>query len=147
MDTKAAKETLSQFLKDKRLRPTRERFLLVEEIMRTNGHFDADELYTTLNTKKLKVSRATVYNTLDLLVECGLISKYRFGENHSRYEKAFGRPRHDHLICLGCGDIIEFVNAKLDRIQKEVCEERNFKISNSTLQIFGICSKCQSKKS
>ena len=146
MDISAAVETLTEYLKLKELRPTRERFLLLEEIMKTNGHFDADELFATLTAKGLKASRATVYNTLDLLVSCGLISKYRFGENHSRYEKAFGRPRHDHLICLECGEIIEFVNEKLDRIQKEVCEEKKFRLQNSTLQIFGTCSKCQKKE-
>lgn len=146
MDITAAKETLAEYLKLKELRPTRERFLLLEEIMQTNGHFVADELFASLNAKGLKASRATVYNTLDLLVSCGLISKYRFGENNSRYEKAFGRPRHDHLICLECGEIIEFVNEKLDRIQKEVCAEKKFKLKNSTLQIFGVCSKCQKKE-
>ena len=114
--------------------------------MHTNGHFDADELHASLVAKGLKASRATVYNTLDLLVECGLISQARFGENHSRYEKAFGRPRHDHLICLECGDILEFVNAKLDKIQKEVCDEKKFTMQNATLQIFGTCAKCQSRK-
>ena len=146
MDINSSKTTLSEYLKEKNLRITRERFLLLEEIMKTNKHFDADELYASLIAKGLKVSRATVYNTLDLLVDCGLISKYRFGENHSRYEKAFGRPRHDHLICLECGDIIEFVNDKLTKIQKEVCEEKNFALRNSTFQIFGICSKCQTKR-
>ncbi|MBI1807773.1 MAG: transcriptional repressor [Ignavibacteria bacterium] len=146
MDISAAKNTLTDYLKEKKLRPTRERFLLLEEIMKTNGHFDADTLHASLISKGLKASRATVYNTLDLLAECGLISKYRFGESQSRYEKAFGRPRHDHLICLECGDIIEFVNDKLERIQQEVCQEKKFKIQNSTLQIFGVCSKCQSKK-
>lgn len=146
MDISAAKETLSEYLRQEKLRPTRERFVLLEEIMRTDGHFDADELYASLTAKGLKASRATVYNTLDLLVNCGLISKYRFGESQSRYEKAFGRPRHDHLICLDCGDIIEFVNEKLDKIQKEVCAETKFIMRNSTLQIFGVCSKCQSKK-
>lgn len=146
MDIDAAKEILSEYLKKKNLRSTRERFLLLEEILKTNGHFDADELFASLSAKDLKASRATVYNTLDLLVSCGLISRYRFGENHSRYEKAFGRPRHDHLICLECGEIIEFVNDKLDKIQKEVCEEKNFKLQNSTLQIFGICTKCQKLK-
>ena len=144
MDITAAKDTLTDFLREKKLRPTKERYLLLEEIMHTGGHFDADELYASLASRGLKASRATVYNTLDLLVECGLISKYRFGEGHSRYEKAFGRPRHDHLICLECGDIIEFVSERLDKIQKEVCEQRKFTIRNSTLQIFGICSKCAS---
>ena len=146
MDIEAAKETLAHYLKEKNLRPTRERFLLLEEIMRTNGHFDADELFAMMNGKRLKASRATVYNTLDLLVDCGLISKYRFDDSHSRYEKAFGRPRHDHLICLQCGDIIEFVDDKLDRILRDVCQEKKFKQRNSTLQVFGICGKCQSKK-
>jgi Fur family ferric uptake transcriptional regulator len=114
--------------------------------MHTGGHFDADDLFAKLNAKGVQVSRATVYNTLDLLVDCGLISRYRFGENHSRYEKAFGRPRHDHLICLECGDIIEFVNDKLDKLQQEVCSEHKFKPHNSTLQIFGVCQACQSKK-
>jgi len=114
--------------------------------MHTNGHFDADQLFASLASKGLKASRATVYNTLDLLVDCGLISRYRFGENHSRYEKAFGKPRHDHLICLECGDIIEFVSEKLEKIQREVCDEKRFIHRNSSLQIFGICAKCQAKK-
>ncbi len=146
MDLTSAQEIFVQHLKEKKLRSTQERLLLVDEIMKTNGHFDADELYTRIKSKRLKVSRATIYNTIDLLVESGLISRYRFGENHARFEKAIGRPRHDHLICLDCGDIIEFVNEKLDKIQKEVCDEKKFKMQNATLQIFGVCSKCQVKK-
>ena len=145
MDFSSAKETLNRYLQEKHLRITQERHIILEEIMRGSGHFDADEFYTRLKTKGLKVSRATVYNTLDLLVDCGLISKYSFGENHSRYEKAFGRPRHDHLICLECGEIIEFVSERLNKIQEEVCRENGFKLQNASLQIFGICSKCQTK--
>ena len=146
MDITAAKETFLNSLKEKSLRATKERMTLLEEIMKTRGHFDSEELYDKIRSKGLKISRATIYNTLNVLVECGLISKYRFGENHARFEKAIGRPRHDHLICLECGDIIEFVNEKLDAIQKEVCEEKKFKLQNATLQIFGICAKCQAKK-
>ncbi len=146
MDINSSKQTLAEYLKEKKLRSTRERFVLLEEIMKTNKHFDADELYATLLAKGLKASRATVYNTLDLLVECGIISKYHFGEGHNRYERALGRPRHDHLICLECGDIAEFVSEKLTRIQKEVCEDKKFMMQNATLQIFGTCAKCQAKK-
>lgn len=144
MDQTSARDILKKFLEEKKLRPTRERFLLLDEILKMSGHFDADQLFATLTKKGLKASRATVYNTLDLLVSCGLISRYRFGENHSRFEKAFGRPRHDHMICLECGEIIEFVTPKLEMIQKEVCEEKRFHPHNSTLQIFGICSRCSS---
>lgn len=143
MDLDAARGTLTKYLKANKLRITPERFKLLDEVMKGSGHFDADELHSRLRSKGIKVSRATIYNTLDVFLECGLISKYRFGENHSRYEKAFGRPRHDHLICLSCGDIIEFVNEKLNKIQEEVCKEKNFKAQNATLQIFGICAKCQ----
>jgi Fur family ferric uptake transcriptional regulator len=145
MDIEAAKNTLAAYLKENGLRTTKERFLLLDQIMHTSGHFDADELYASVTRKQLKISRATVYNTLDLLVNCGLISRYRFGENHAKFEKAFGRPRHDHLICLSCGDIIEFVSDRLERIQREVCEEKKFTQRSTTLQIFGTCSKCSAK--
>ncbi len=145
MDKNTAKESFTQYLQAKNLRVTRERLDMVDELMAMDGHFDAEELYATLREKGIKVSRATVYNTLDLLVQCGLISKYRFGDNPMRYEKAFGRPRHDHLICLNCGDIIEFVNQDLDTIQTKVCKDHRFRFENSSLQIFGTCSKCQKK--
>lgn len=146
MDLELAKENFTKYLKSGSYRITPERFVILEAVMRHDGHFDADELFFQLKTSGQKVSRATVYNTLDLLQDCGLISKYRFGENHSRYEKAFGRPHHHHLICLECGDIIEFVNDRIEKIQKEVCNSKNFKSQTSTLQIFGICSKCQKSK-
>ena len=143
MEHDAARATFGRYLKSKRLRATPVRFKILDEVMKGTGHFDAEELLGKLRSKGIKVSRATVYNTLEVFLRCGLVSKYRFGENHSRFERAFGRPRHDHLICLSCGDIIEFVNEKLNRIQEEACKEKNFRPQNSTLQIFGVCEKCQ----
>ncbi|MEW6062025.1 MAG: Fur family transcriptional regulator [Bacteroidota bacterium] len=143
MDIELAKESFTQYLKAGNYRITPERFMILDAVMNYDGHFDADELFFQMKSSGQKVSRATVYNTLDLLQDCGLISKYRFGENHSRYEKAFGRPHHHHMICLECGDIIEFVNDRIEKIQKDVCTENNFKAQTTTLQIFGICSKCQ----
>lgn len=145
MDFEAAKETLAVYLKEKRLRTTPERFRILEEVMQGCGHFDADELYTRLRNTGSKISRATVYNSLEVLVSCGIISRYRFGENHSRYEQVLGKPRHDHLICLGCGEIIEFVIDRLGEIEEEVCRENKFKPQHSTLQIFGYCENCQKK--
>ncbi|MDD8017961.1 MAG: Fur family transcriptional regulator [Bacteroidota bacterium] len=143
MDIQLAKENFTKYLKGGNFRITPERFIILDAVMNIDGHFDADELFFQMKTSGQKVSRATVYNTLDLLQDCGLISKYRFGENHSKYEKAFGRPQHHHLICLECGDIIEFVNDRIEKIQKDVCDQNSFKSQTSTLQIFGICSKCQ----
>jgi Fur family transcriptional regulator, ferric uptake regulator len=146
MDVEGAHEILTKYLKSNgKLRSTPERFAVLDTILQIQGHFDADDLYYRMITKGVKISKATVYNTLDLLQECGLVSKYRFAENTSRYEKAFGRPQHHHLICLECGDIIEFVNDHLDTLQDEVCSEKGFTPQSSTLQIFGKCSKCRKK--
>ena len=144
MNQEAAHETLSKYLKSKgKLRATPERYAILDAVLQTQGHFDAEGLYYRLISSGLKVSKATVYNTLDLLQNAGLVSKYRFAENSSRYEKAFGRPHHHHLICLECGDIIEFVNDRLERIQVDVCDEKKFQPQSSTLQIFGVCSRCK----
>ena len=146
MDIQAAHDILTNHLKATgKHRATPERFAVLDAVLQSQGHFDAEALYYRMVTGGIKVSKATVYNTLDLLQQCGLVSKYRFAENTSRYEKAFGRPHHHHLICLECGDIIEFVNDKLDRIQTEVCAEKTFDAQSSSLQIFGTCSKCKKK--
>jgi Fur family ferric uptake transcriptional regulator len=146
MDVGAAHEILAKYLRENgKLRATSERFAVLDAVLQSQGHFDAEGLYYRMITKGIKVSKATVYNTLDLLQNCGLVSKYRFAENTSRYEKAFGRPHHHHLICLECGDIIEFVNERLEKIQDEVCGDKNFDPQSSSLQIFGICSKCKRK--
>ena len=147
MNQEAAHETLGKYLKSKgKLRATAERFAILDAVLQTQGHFDAEGLYYRLISSGLKVSKATVYNTLDLLKDAGLVSKYRFTENSSRYEKAFGRPHHHHMICLECGDIIEFVNDRLERIHAEVCEEKKFLPQSSTLQIFGVCSRCKKEQ-
>jgi Fur family ferric uptake transcriptional regulator len=144
MDTQPAHDTLRKYLKTKgNHRATPERFAVLDAVLQSQGHFDAEGLYYRMISNGAKVSKATVYNTLELLQECGLVSKYRFAENTSRYEKAFGRPHHHHMICLECGDIIEFVNEKLGRIQEDVCRDKNFTPQSSTLQIFGVCSRCR----
>lgn len=147
MDSQAAHDILTKHLRSTgKLRATPERFAILNEVLNTQGHFDAESLYYRLITGGVKVSKATVYNTLDLLQDCGLVSKYRFAESTSRYEKAFGRPQHHHLICLSCGDIIEFVNDRLERIQDDVCAEKDFEPQSTTLQIFGMCSRCRKKE-
>lgn len=146
MDTHAAHEILTRYLRENgNLRSTASRFAVLDAVLETQGHFDAESLYYRIITSGVKISKATVYNTLDLLQSCGLVSRYRFAENASRYEKAFGRPQHHHLICLSCGDITEFVSEKLDQIQAEVCRDKNFHPRSSTLQVFGTCTRCQRK--
>lgn len=146
MDAQAARDILREHLKrDGKQRVTTERFAVLDAVLQTQGHFDAEGLYYRLLSGGSRVSKATVYNTLDLLQQCGLVSKYRFAEKPSRYEKAYGRPHHHHLICLECGDILEFVNDNLERLQEEVCADKGFRPQSSSLQIFGTCSKCKGK--
>jgi Fur family transcriptional regulator, ferric uptake regulator len=146
METEAAQEILAKYLKKEgKLRATGSRFAVLETVMQIQGHFDAEGLYYRMITRGIKISKATVYNTLDLLQECGLVSKYRFTENSSRYEKAYGRPHHHHLICLSCGEITEFISDRLEGIQEEVCKENSFAPQSSSLQIFGTCVRCSKK--
>ncbi|MBX2991352.1 MAG: transcriptional repressor [Bacteroidetes bacterium] len=146
MDTQAAHEILTKHLKSNgKLRATPERFAVLDAVLQSQGHFDVEALYYRLISNGVKVSKATVYNTLELLQECGLVSKYRFAENTSRYEKAFGRPHHHHMICLNCGDIIEFTSDRLERIQEEMAHGKGFEIQSTTIQIFGTCAKCTKK--
>ena len=146
MNSSTPRELFTNFLKAGGYRITPERYVVLGAVLASKGHFDADELYFRMKSAGHKVSRATVYNTLDLLITCGFISKYRFAENHSRYEKVFGRPHHDHLICLECGEITEFVNDKISLVQAEICKEKRFRPQSATFQIFGVCVKCQSNK-
>lgn len=143
----SANDLFASFLKANGYRITPERFAVLAAVLNSKGHFDADELFLKMKSAGHKVSRATVYNTLDLLLKCGFISKYRFADNRSRYEKVFGRPNHDHLICLECGEITEFVNDKITLVQSEVCREKKFKPQSATFQILGTCAKCQAGSS
>lgn len=146
MDTEAAREILRNHLKSSgKHRATPERFAVLDAVLQSQGHFDAESLYYRMISNGVKISKATVYNTLELLQECGLVSKYRFAESTSRYEKAFGRPHHHHMICLSCGDIIEFMSDKLEQIQEQIAEQKNFSIQSTTIQIFGTCAKCSKK--
>jgi Fur family ferric uptake transcriptional regulator len=144
MANEAAHDILTRHLRSKgNSRATPERFAILDAVLQTQGHFDVEALYYRLRSGDMKVSRATVYNTLDLLQECGLVTKYRFSEKLSRYEKTYGKPHHHHLVCLECGDITEFVNERLNRLQEEVCGERRFSPSGSSIQIFGTCARCR----
>jgi Fur family transcriptional regulator, ferric uptake regulator len=146
MDTTPAREAFERYLKKENYRITPERFTILDAVMESEGHFDADELFLTLKQEGKKVSRATVYNTLELLLDGGLISKYRFGENQSRYEKIHGRGHHHHMICLSCGDIIEFRNEKLNKMATDICLKHKFKPNTTSFQVYGTCDRCQQER-
>ena len=102
-----AKKILVAYLENKNLRKTPERFAILEEIYSRSGHFDAEALYINMKNKQYRVSRATVYNTLEILVECNLVTRHQFGKNLAQYEKSYGYRQHDHLICTDCQRVVE----------------------------------------
>lgn len=131
---------LDKHLELKGLRKTQERYTIVREIYSFNHHFDADELYTQMIKKKYRVSRATIYNTLDLLVSLELVSRHVFKENTSKYEKSFGFRQHDHII-LENDEIIEFCDPRIQSIKNTLEEMFDVKIKNHSLYFFGEKNK------
>ena len=131
---------LDKHLEIKGLRKTQERYAIVKEIYSFDHHFDADELYSQMIKKKYRVSRATIYNTLDLLVSLELVSRHIFKENTSKYEKSFGFRQHDHII-LDNDEIIEFCDPRIQSIKNTLEEMFDVKIKNHSLYFFGEKNK------
>ncbi len=135
-----AHEEFKYFLKEEKHRITPERFEVLDYALDQKGHFGADELYIEMKKNDSNISRATVYNTIELLAQCELLSKRHFGENKTRYESNFNRKNHDHLICTNCGKIKEFSNSKVEELVKQISEELGFENSGYSFNIFGKCT-------
>lgn len=134
------KEIFSGHLEKHKLRRTPERYAILEEIYSRSDHFDAEALYFHMKNSNYRVSRATVYNTLELLVNCDLITKHQFGKNVTQYEKSYGFKQHDHLICDQCGKVIEFCDPRIQQIKTTIGDLLHFNIRHHDLKLYGHCT-------
>lgn len=136
-------EIFKNHLKQKGLKLTPERQLVLKHICEIHRHFEAEDLHFKIRQNGDRVSRGTIYRTLPLLVECNLIRPVEFIEDHLHYEYVYGHKHHEHLICLKCGRVIEFYNKILEDNLKKVCIENRFMLNNHKIEAIGYCEKCQ----
>jgi Fur family ferric uptake transcriptional regulator len=139
-------DRISEYLKKNDLKFTAGRRIILERIKSCEGHFDADELYELLRQDGEKVSRATVYRTLPLLVKMGVIKETLRSGARARYEHAFGHAHHDHLECIACGRIIEFKVDGIEMLQEKLCRKNGFVPVYHELFIRGYCASCAAKR-
>jgi Fur family ferric uptake transcriptional regulator len=142
------KEIFSNHLEENKQRKTPERFAILEGIYGRNDHFDAETLYLEMKNKNFNVSRATVYNTLEVLENCNLIIKHQFGDNQSRYEKSYNYRQHDHLICQECKEVKEFCDPRIFQIETKIGELMKHKVSHHSLILYATCEdiNCENRK-
>ena len=142
-DEIATAETIfREYLRERGLKYTRERQLMLREVLHNPDHFEAEQLLINLRQAGRRVAKATIYRTLPLLVGCGIIRQVRFGDNLARYEHTFGQSPHDHMICRRCHRIIEFASDDLIRLRTVLAARHRFHALSHRFEISGLCEAC-----
>jgi Fur family transcriptional regulator, ferric uptake regulator len=142
---KRAEKYFIDYLRENGLKVTKERLMLLDELFRSQAHLDADSLLFHLRNQGRHISRATVYRTLDLLVQCGLARKSRLGREHYVYEKVTPGRSHHHMVCTVTGKIIEFWDAEVDERLRRICEEKGFRPTYISISIQGLSPEAQNE--
>ena len=134
---------IKKALKKEGLRYTRQRQAVWDELCSSDDHRDAEEIYFSLQNSGINVSRATVYRTIDVLVKNNMVRKLELGDGRARYEHKLNSTHHDHLICVQCGRIEEFLDEEIEKLQDKIVDKLGFKLIRHIHQLFVICNDCK----
>ncbi|MEK7668564.1 MAG: Fur family transcriptional regulator [Gemmatimonadota bacterium] len=138
-------DAFRRFLRERSLPVTSQREQVADVLFAAGGHLSVDDIEQLLRSRDVHVGKATIYRTLDLLVESRMVVERDFGEGFRRYERVPGHPHHEHLICLRCGKVVEFQNDRLERLKALIADEYGFQHSHHRLDIYGVCRECQQR--
>jgi Fur family ferric uptake transcriptional regulator len=143
VDLSDATAALAAHIERRGLKHSRQRERIAQAFFAVDGHVTVEDLVARARKEDPRISVATVYRTMKLLVECGLASARQFGDGQTRYEPSAGRAHHDHLICTGCGAIVEFSNERIESLQETVARRHGFEVESHKLELYGRCAACR----
>ena len=139
-------ERFRRYLRDHHQPVTRQRNLVAETVLLSQDHLSIEGIQRQLRERGERIGTATIYRTMDVLVESGLVKVHNFGEGFKRFEPMGNQARHEHLICLRCGKVIEFTNEQLERMLPIIADEYSFQHQRHRVEVFGVCQDCQGRE-
>lgn len=142
---KQALKEFTDYITANGLKFTLQRRLIAEVFLRQTGHLSTEELYDKVRKEDSSVGQATVYRTLKLFCESGLAKEVHFGDGMARYESTADSVHHDHLICIGCGKQVEFVDSEIEQLQEKLAERNGFLLTSHHMYLYGVCPSCRQK--